>query len=67
MACQRHHLPKPKSDEINNPKNYRPITCLTTMYNILTYILTEYTYSFLIDSGNKKVAKVGHTVGKINY
>ena len=41
----------PKSDETNNPKNYRPITCLITMYKILTFILTEYTYSFLIDSG----------------
>ena len=30
---------------------YRPITCLTTMYKILTSILTEYTYSFLINSG----------------
>ena len=41
----------PKSDETNNPKNYHPITCLTTMYKILTSILTEYTYSLLIDSG----------------
>ena len=41
----------PKSDETNNPKNYRPIACLATMYKILTSILTEYTYSFLIDSG----------------
>ena len=39
----------PKSDETNNPKNYRPITCLITM--LLTSILTEYIYSFLIDSG----------------
>ena len=30
----------PKSDETNNPKNYCPITCLTTMYKILTSILT---------------------------
>ena len=34
----------PKSDETNNPKNYRPTICLTTMYKILTSILTEYTY-----------------------
>ena len=37
----------PKSDETQNPKNYRPITCLTTTYKILTSILTERTYNFL--------------------
>ena len=41
----------PKSDETNNPKSYRPITCLTTMYKILTSILTEYTCSFFTHSG----------------
>ena len=61
----------PKSDDTNNPKNYRPITCLTTTYKILTSILTEHTYSFLIDSNlfpdeQKKDANVGHTVVKIN-
>ena len=40
----------PKSDETNNPKNYRPITCLTTMYKILTSILTERTYTFLSEN-----------------
>ena len=51
MACQRHHLLITKSDGTINPKNFRPITCFTTMYNILTSILTKYTYSFPIDSG----------------
>ena len=41
----------PKSDETNNPENYGPITYLTTTFKILTSILTEYTYSFLIDIG----------------
>ena len=47
---------------------YRPITYLTTMYKILTSILTEYSYSFLIDSAyfqmKKKVANAGHTFVK---
>ena len=43
MACQLRL-------ETNNPKNYRPITYLATMYKILTYILTAYTHSFLVDS-----------------
>ena len=37
----------PKTEEPKNPKNYRPITCLPTMYKILTSILTERTYTFL--------------------
>ena len=37
----------PKSDETNLPKNYRPITCLPTMYKLLTSIITERTYKFL--------------------
>ena len=37
----------PKSEDTKNPKNYRPITCLTTTYKILTSIITERTYVFL--------------------
>ena len=37
----------PKNDETENPKNYRPITCLPTMYKILTSIITDRTYCFL--------------------
>ena len=37
----------PKTDDTKNPKNYRPITCLTTTYKILTSIITERMYNFL--------------------
>ena len=37
----------PKTEETKNPKNYRPITCLPTMYKILTSVITERTYNFL--------------------
>ena len=37
----------PKVSETNNPKNYRPITCLSTTYKLLTSIITERTYSSL--------------------
>ena len=41
----------PKSNETNILKNYRTITCLPTIYKILTSIITERTYKFL-DSNN---------------
>ena len=37
----------PKSQESQNPKNYRPITCLTTTYKILTSTIIERMYTFL--------------------
>ena len=37
----------PKSDEITKPKNYRPITCLPTLYKILTTIIADRTYKHL--------------------
>ena len=37
----------PIASETNNPKNYRPITCLSTTYKLLTSIITERTHSFL--------------------
>ena len=41
----------PKSNETNIPKNYRPITCLSTRYKILTSVVAERTYSFF-DANN---------------
>ena len=37
----------PKAGQTDNPKNYRLITCLSTVYKILTSILTERTYTFM--------------------
>ena len=36
----------PKTCETKNQKNYRPTTCLSTTYKLLTSIITERTYSF---------------------
>ena len=36
-----------KSNDTKDPKNYRPITCLSTTYKLLTSILTDKTYSHL--------------------
>ena len=37
----------PKTEETKNPKNYRRITYLPTMYKVLTCILADRTYTFL--------------------
>ena len=37
----------PKTKDTKNPKNYRPIICLTATYKLLTSILTERTYTFM--------------------
>ena len=36
-----------KSNDTKDPKNYRPITCLSTTYKLLKSILTDKTYSHL--------------------
>ena len=36
-----------KTEETKNPKNYRPITRIPTMYKVLTLILANRTYTFL--------------------
>ena len=41
----------PKSNKTNIHKNHRPITCLSTMYKILTSIVIGRTYNFL-DANN---------------
>ena len=37
----------PKTKETDNPKNYRPITCLTTTYKLLSAIITDKIHLFL--------------------
>ena len=37
----------PKNENTEDAKNYRPITCLSTMYKLLTSVLTDKIYSFL--------------------
>ena len=37
----------PKTQETQNPKNYRTITCMATTYKILTSIITKRMYTFL--------------------
>ena len=41
----------PKNSNTADPKNFRPITCLPTMYKALTSILTERLYEYLEQNG----------------
>ena len=36
-----------KTTETYQPKNYRPITCLSTIYMLLTSVITNITYTFI--------------------
>ena len=36
-----------KNNDTKDPENYRPITCLSTTYKLLTLVLTDRTYSHL--------------------
>ena len=40
----------PKSDNPSDPSKYRPITCLTTMYKLLTSIISSKIYKHLTDN-----------------
>ena len=53
----------PKNDETNNPKNYRPITCLPTMYKILTSILSDRAYKHLTINNLLPVKQKGCSKG----
>ena len=38
----------PKNENTENPKNYRPVTCLPTTYKHLTSIISRYTWMIKI-------------------
>ena len=56
-----------KSKETNIPKNYRLITCLSTMYKILTSIVTERTYTNNILPSEQKGCKKGSYYCKYQF
>jgi hypothetical protein len=49
----------PKSEDTENPKNYRPITCLSTTYKLLTSVLSDRTYNHLQEYGILPVQQKG--------
>ena len=49
----------PKTKETDNPKNYRPITCLTTTYKLLSALITERIHTFLNENDILPVEQKG--------
>jgi hypothetical protein len=42
----------PKSGLASDPKNYRPVTCLPTLYKILTSVISSKLYAHLTENKN---------------
>jgi hypothetical protein len=40
----------PKNEKIDDPKNYRPITCLSTLYKLITAVLSNLIYSHITEN-----------------
>lgn len=60
----------PKSEGTKHPQNYRPITCLPTMYEILTSIVARRMYQYLeltCYQLSKKIADEEAVVVKTNF
>jgi hypothetical protein len=61
----------PKNENIGNPKNYRPVTCLPTTYKLITSILSGRMRKYM-DNGNLLPKNRKHAAGeqkdaKTNY
>ena len=52
-----------KSNDTKDPKNYRPITCLSTTYKILTSVLTDRTYSHMEQNNLFPLEQKGYRTG----
>ena len=39
----------PKKENTENPKNYRPVTCLPTMYKLITSVISRRTQKYMDD------------------
>jgi len=39
----------PKNDNTENPKNYRPVTCLPTIYKLITSIINRHVQKYMDD------------------
>ena len=42
----------PKNENIENPKNYRPVTCLPTIFKLVTFVISRRMQKYYIDDEN---------------
>ena len=61
----------PKNENIENPKNYRPVTCLPTMYKLITSVISRRMQKYMdienLIQKNRKGATEGQKDAKISY
>ena len=65
--CERSTYLLGKSNDTKDPKNYRPITCLSTTYKLLISVLTDRTYSHLEQNNLFPLERKGCRRGLYGY
>ena len=58
---------QPKANDTVNPKNYRPVTCVSTTYKLLTSIITERMYVFMETNDLFPIEQKGCRRGSCGY
>ena len=60
----------PKNENTENPKNYRPVTCLSTMYKLITSVISRRKQKYMDDENlipkNRKGATEDQKNAKIS-
>ena len=59
----RHTVLLPKSKELGDEKNYRPITCLNTSYKLLTGLIGKYVRNHVIENNIWDEGQLGGVEG----
>jgi hypothetical protein len=53
----------PKNENTENPKNYRPVTCLPTMYKLITSFISRRMQKYMDDENLIPKEQKGYYIG----